>query len=457
MKKIIITVVAAQFLGAILALPIVNAQTAVSGYGYAAPSGVATSGPAVIVSPPMPIVPPVDSGFVQFNNLTVESVSASNPPAEILASNPNIYTVMGTTNGTAIPSTPSVMAAPSVSCLKFDTQSSASGRAISCPTPPSSTTTTLQFATGTATGGTSASPMIYPPYPFRYQPYRIEIDASTQLILRDRTVATLASFSSGDQINVFGYYNTDGSIQAYLVRDLSKPAQDEFLQLNNVELISVSTNTTPTTLVVAQIQNYPCYGFGINGTTKQSIACPMGISAATNGSALQNLSVPAALMPSWQSLKKYVIVMDAQTILLDSNRTKLSLTDLQVGDQMNIYGNTTDNGQTLHADIVRDLSLPATPTTYSGTIKQVNTDGSFVIQTGDGQTITVPNPIQIGSTVQLTGLLDRLTNLLSQISNIYLNGSQSTLPPVPANAPMLRIQGGASLPPTPAGTPNTKN
>jgi hypothetical protein len=310
-------------------------------------------------------------------------------------------------------------------------------------------------AVGSAGTGNTASPTIYPsPYPIRYQPYRIEVDSSTHLLLRDRTAAGLGDFASGDQINVFGYYNSDGSIQAYLIRDLSKPAQDEFLQLNNVDLISISTGSTPTQLVVAQQTGYPCYGFDATGNSKTSIACPMGVVSPTtpvNGMMLQNIPVPAAIAPNWMMMRKYVVNVDANTILLDSNRAKLALTDLRVGDQLNIYGDTKDNGQTLNADIVRDLSIPAIPSTYEGKITQVNTDGSFAIQTNDGRTITVKNLFQVGATVQITGVLDRLTNILSQVSNLFFGNIGITVPG------MLRVQGGTPLPSGSGGTPNTQN
>jgi len=248
----------------------------------------------------------------------------------------------------------------------------------------------------------------------------------------------LSSFASGDQINVFGYYNTDGSIQAYLIRDLSKPAQDEFIQLNSVELVAVATNTTPYTLVVIQQSDYPCYGVGTSGATEQAIACPMGIQPSANSAALQNVSVPSALMPAWNIAKKTVVNLDAQTVLLDSNRTRLQLSDLQAGDQLNIYGDTTDNGQTLNADIVRDLSIPPAASNYSGNVTQVNADGSFVIQTTDGRTVTVTSPIKVGAYVQLVGILDRLQNILSQVSNISIGNTaiyNGTTPPVPMMVP----------------------
>jgi hypothetical protein len=300
------------------------------------------------------------------------------------------------------------------------------------------------------------------PHPVQTQAYRIEVDASTELYLRDRTPATLSDFAAGDQINLYGYYNADGSIQAYLVRDLSKPSESEFIQLNNVDLVSISAATTPATLVVAQQSMYPCYGFGASGNAKQSIACPMGVQSSpssVSNSALQNVQVPSALMPIWNTARKYVVNVDAQTILLDSNRTNLQLSDLRVGDELNVYGETTDNGQTLNADIVRDLSIPATPQTYSGTVTQVNSDGSFVFHTNDNRDITVQNIVQPGALLQLTGLLNRLQNALSQVTSITIAPDVYPPPaPVPMQIPgMLRIQGGNVLPPTASGTPNTAN
>jgi Domain of unknown function (DUF5666) len=462
MTKATIVILISQFLGAALMAPVVNAQTATgaSGYGSAQPGVVTGSGLTIMMPmPPQPIMPPVDSGFLQFNNLTVESVSGTSLPAEILASNPNIYPVMGAPgagmNAPSARSVPSTLpsAASPATCFKFDSQNSAVRRAVTCPTPPFVTAPTTQTAPSSTTSGNAASPMMYP---IRYMPYRIEVDASTRLLLRDRTVGTPADFSPGDLINVFGYYNSDGSIQAYLVRDLSKPAVDEFFQLNNVEVASISANTIPATLVVTQSGGFPCYGFGSGGATmKQPIACPLGAGASANNPALQNLSVPTALAPSWQLLRKYVITIDARTILLDNNRTNISLSDIRIGDQLNIYGDTSDNGQTIRADIIRDLSIPATPSTFSGSVTQMNADGTFVVQTNDGRTVTVQNPIQVGAAMQLTGLLDRLTNVLTQVSNLSIaaNGG-ATLPLQPAAAPgMIRAQGGINpLPaPLPAG------
>ncbi|MDO8516226.1 MAG: DUF5666 domain-containing protein, partial [bacterium] len=364
------------------------------------------------------------------------------PPAEILASDQyNIYPMMGASesaaSGVAAQTAPQATAPSSVTCISFASRDSASGNTVACPKPAAVVPSSAPSAE--VKSENSADIMLYPSImPIRYQPYRIKIDASTRLYLRDRRAATLGDFTSGDKINVFGYYNADGSIQAYLVRDLSKPVISEFIQLNNVTLVSISATSRPATLVVAQSQWYPCYGFGVDGGARQSMPCPMGVMSPAGNAAMKDLASPQMIVPEWAMMRKYVVRIDAGTVILDSNRTQLQLSDLRVGDELNVYGETLDNGQTISADIVRDLSVPATPKTLNGTVSQVNADGSFVIKTDDGQVITVSNSIKVGVRVEVTGLLNRLKNILSEVSSIIIGSGRGY--PVPMPATMIRAQ-----------------
>jgi hypothetical protein len=70
-------------------------------------------------------------------------------------------------------------------------------------------------------------------------------------------------------------------------------------------------------------------------------------------------------------------------------------------------------------------------TSVGGTVTQVNDDGSFVLQTTDGQTLTVQNPIQVGATVKLQGLLDALQGIITKISQLTVQNNRQTPPPVP--------------------------
>jgi hypothetical protein len=258
------------------------------------------------------------------------------------------------------------------------------------------------------------------PYP-EERTYRIKIDASSKLLLRERTSATLSDFSAGDKINVFGYYNSDGSITAYMVRNLTKPVVQQTLQLNNVTLVSVSGNA----LAVVQEVYTPCRYY-LNGAPTDNIACPMGVSGFEANAATKSVQKPD-FISNWQNARKYVVNVDAQTVILDRNRGKLAVTDLRIGDKLNIYGDTADNGQTITADIVRDLSLPPAVSTYSGTVSAVNADGSFTVQTEAGTLITVKNPFSVGSKIKITGLLDS-ANILSQITQINFGGNMKPIP-----------------------------
>lgn len=346
----------------------------------------------------------VNTGFLQLNNLSVQSVSGSGNSGEIDAVSQVFNPVPLDANAGA----PAIQQ----NCRKFNSESDSASTPVACPTPVN---------TGAAVSGSATMGLA---------PYRIEVSATTQLMLRDRTQASLSDFSQGDQINVFGYYNADGSVQAYLVRDLSKPVQTETLQLNNVMLVSVSNSSTPATLTVTQQTGFPCYGFDTKGSAT-SIACPMGTASAS---------------PSGVMVRKYVVNVDGRTTILDRNRTQLSLANLNAGDQLNIYGETSDNGQTITADIVRDTSVPAAPSTYSGTVTQVNSDGSFVIQTSAGQLLTVQSPVSVGESVNLQGMLNAAQNTISQISRLVagtnvMTGSTIQVPP-PIPMPMMRINGG---------------
>jgi hypothetical protein len=72
----------------------------------------------------------------------------------------------------------------------------------------------------------------------------IQASADTQLLLSDRTTATLGNITPGDTINVFGYYDGAGNIQASVIRDLSKPVAGV-----------TSTPTPPTSATIASIQS----------------------------------------------------------------------------------------------------------------------------------------------------------------------------------------------------------
>jgi len=314
-------------------------------------------------------------GFIQMNDLTVQSVSSSGLPADIIA-------VKGALGGVE-PQEGKIKP----SCYRYSNEDDEHGSTSDCPPSVSST-------------------------------YKIKVSAVTKLMLRDRTSANIASFGVGDKINVYGYYNSDGTIESYIVRNTSKPLVTEVVQLNNATLVSISGNT----LAVVQSENNPCYYY-MNGKTDKSRKCPMG-NSDFSATVMKSVSTPSSLMPIWNNVRKYVVTVDSSTTILDRNRAVISLSQLKEGDTLNIYGETSD-GQTISADIIRDINLPvvvSSPNTLSGTVTQVNTDGTFTMQTSEGKLVTVKNPITVGSTVKVQGIFDSVSNILSEITSIFFSG-----------------------------------
>ncbi len=372
----------------------------------------------------LPVPPtPQDDGFIQFNNLTVENVSSESPPAEILAIQEQPpYALMD--RGAV----KSVLPAPTASeakCFRFLNPENAAGSATTCPLPIALPQTPTSTAATTTPPQSGRTPTIYPAPPLPpVITYRIMISYDTRLFLRDRTPAALTDFSRGDKINIFGFYNSNGNVDALMVRNLSKPLQKHFVQLNNVELVSVADENIPTYLVAVQRPIYPCYDFGIRGETKRILPCPLGVKSLKDNPLSQGVELPQRFMPE-QALRKYIVKVDEQTVILNRLRSRLDISELIIGDKLNIYGETDDSGEIIEADIIRDLSKPVVSLNYSGTIMQVNADGSFVIQTEDGELLTVENPIKVGATVKLVGVLNDIKKIISQISEILIKKNES--------------------------------
>jgi hypothetical protein len=211
-------------------------------------------------------IPMTSSGYIQLNGLTVATVSSASVPSQILAVNPNYSTQVGTNTWSTTTAT--------VSCQSFTSDSDAIGMTATCPVPPSITSTTTDMtASTTATASSSANTLWY-------SPYTIELTTATKLLLANRTSAVLSNFTPGDTINVYGYYNGNGTINAEIIRDLSKPAS-----------ITAMTNTTTIQAEIAQLETLVTQlEQELNGTssstastTSSTAMCPMMTATSTLG------------------------------------------------------------------------------------------------------------------------------------------------------------------------------
>lgn len=131
------------------------------------------------------------TGYLQLNGLTVVSVSG----------------MSGTANSTATAPTEIIATAPTTgaTCEQFGSMSATTGTSVACPVP------TAQMTPNASTSS-----------PAYYDPYTIIVDNATQIEANDRTPATLASIVPGDTINAYGYYDGTGTLDAQIVRDLSR-------------------------------------------------------------------------------------------------------------------------------------------------------------------------------------------------------------------------------------------
>lgn len=324
--------------------------------------GVPAGSGTVSVTPlPVPSIEPVqpifdddtsDDDIVQLNNLRIQKISSTRLPLVISAS----YDF-------------------GITCQKFETEGAGKGLAITCPASPTAL-------------------------------YEIRVDNDTILLLRNRGRARITDFEIGDRINVYGFRDGGtGLIDALIVRNLDKPIVKQFIQLNNVEVVSLpSASRPPATLVVVQKGAYPCLDFGTGQETKSSAVfpCPLGIveKAPTASS-----GISPELPPSYY--RKYIIEVTSKTQILDPNRKSLALDKIQIGDTLNIYGSYTGDSSQISAQTIRDLSQS---TNKRGTL-QVTVSGSDIYcilqQTRDERAkpliypITTPCGILYDATVEV--------------------------------------------------------
>ena len=194
-----------------------------------------------------------------------------------------------------------------------------------------------------------------PLYPSRL--YSIRVSSETILLQKNRARTSFSQLRVGDMINVYGFQDQDTTqnLDALILRDLSLPRQQQYVQLNNVQVVSQPSSPYPPATLVVVRSSYPCYGYGMYGTSARSnIACPLGFTDSAKVSGAANIAIDPAYFPQ----QKYLIQVNASTVLYDKNRNRMSLCQIQNGDNLNIYGVISSDNTTVTALVLRDLSAP---------------------------------------------------------------------------------------------------
>jgi hypothetical protein len=237
------------------------------------------------------------AGYIQLNGLTISSiVSSGNMPVQILATSPDYPTQLITLNTSGATVLPSTVMTPTT-CEEFTSDAATTGMAITCPIPPVASAPSV--STSTITPSSTS---------FYYDPYTLVVNAATNLLLSDRSSASIGDLVPGDQINVYGYYS-NGTIDAEVIRDLSRSVgtsaigstissssssamvastlQSEINQLEALVLqlaaelsVNVTTSTTATSTVSSTTTSCPMIPYS-SSTTSTISGC---MTASSTGS-----------------------------------------------------------------------------------------------------------------------------------------------------------------------------
>lgn len=308
----------------------------------------------------------LEGAAIQFNYLKITQVSASDDLQEIVA-------------------TPTRTAEKN--CIRFSDIEASRGENIDCPKP---------MEVGSIA-------------------YRILVGPETTLLLRTKKSANLAGFASGDLINVFGRYNADGTIQGLIIRNLSKPIEQNFIQLNNVEVLGLG-KSIPSTFLVIQGVGASCTTF--EGTRKRDVSCPKGLDSPF-AAPWSELVIPEGRGATTRS---YEIRVNQGTKILDYNRRKISIEEVVERDMLNVYGSYSDDtAKVIAAEIIRKITGAETSKTLrvEGIVTQVSTgDDTITVRTRSGKLMTLQNPLTVGAFVSVQGTFDEIKKSLKEIKEI---------------------------------------
>lgn len=325
------------------------------------------------------IVSPSDltKDFIQLNNLTIEKMEASDSfPVKIMARGEKSFP-----------------------CYSYGSGGQSSKSSVPCP---------LMEVRKSDTVGAM---------PEKLNLYEISFVKNTVLLLRNHQKATIDDFAVGDKINAYGNFE-NGVFQAVIARNLSKPEEKEFIQLNNLIVIERSGNA----IKAVRKKDSPCYSYGETGVgAKREADCPMPTSLRSDeASGVAAVAPEIAKYP--EMYYPFNIRVTDRTVLLLRDKQKATIDDFAVGDKINVYGLRGENSVSeIEALVMRNLSKPpkaSEKATINGKVIEVKSDGSFTIQTQDGRTITVEPMNLKGAEVTVTGLLDEANLKMTEVISI---------------------------------------
>ncbi len=146
--------------------------------------------------------------------------------------------------------------------------------------------------------------------------------------------------------------------------------------------------------------------------------------------------------------KQFTILTDTKTQFRRRFWGKSSLSEMSVGDMVNVIGKWTDDAKTtIQARLVRDLSIQKRNGTFFGTVQSVSASG-FVMQTLKRGTLTVTTSastkfvnrkgetiakgdVIVGHKVRVGGLWDSKLNTLTEVAHV----KDFSLPVKPTETP----------------------
>lgn len=146
--------------------------------------------------------------------------------------------------------------------------------------------------------------------------------------------------------------------------------------------------------------------------------------------------------------KTFTLLTDSHTQLRRRFWGKATLSEMQIGDTLNVIGRWTDDSHTtVSARLIRDISIQKRFGAFFGTVKSltgtgwvmstlrrgdqtVTVSGSTKFVNRKGQTISQAD-IQVGHRVRVKGLWDRNAHTITEVTHV----KDFSLPPKPTPTP----------------------